>query len=553
MTVQQENGAADTPIIITTDGGVKKTVLVSPSKSVEEDAKQGGQHPEDGDTVEVHYVGTLEDGTEFDSSRKRTEPFKFVLGKGSVIRGWELGVATMERGEVSKFVLSPEYAYGAAGSPPTIPPNATLNFEIELLSWKSKADVSGDGGVMKFVEEEGDGWATPNGQDEALVSIKLCATGEEKEKIFFTVDDEGFMGKGLTIAVKTMKKGERARVVVSPGYSQGKNAGDGSSLEMVVTLHDWRKVEYITADKGVVKKTITAVDDWKQPNDGAKVTLSYVGRLEDGTVFDEKTKDDPLVCMVDEEKFPCEGLELAVKKMKKGEVSHVRLSPQYAFGYQGNNAQPKATVPGDATVEYDVELIEFENAKESWDMETPEKISAATELKGKGNDAFKQGKLSRAIKMWDRAKQMVEYSDNFDTEAKTEAKNITKSIHLNLAAVYLKMGDAVKAREMASKVLETDVYNMKALYRRAQSYMETKDFIEASQDIKTALGNDPDNKDFHFLSKKLKVAEAASAKKEAALWSATFQKMARQNTKEEKVENKKESESEEKVDEQKTS
>jgi FKBP-type peptidyl-prolyl cis-trans isomerase len=86
-----------------------------------------------GDKVTVQYVGTLMDGTEFDSSRKRDKPFDFVLGKGRVIKGWDQGVAGMKVGGKRKLTIPPELAYGARGAPPKIAPNSTLQFEIELL------------------------------------------------------------------------------------------------------------------------------------------------------------------------------------------------------------------------------------------------------------------------------------------------------------------------------------------------------------------------------------------------------------------------------------
>lgn len=90
-----------------------------------------GNYPQSGNRVLVHYTGTLvSNGTVFDSSRNRSEPFSFTLGKGEVIKGWDAGVASMRRNEICDLVCSPEMAYGASGSPPAIPPNATLNFNV---------------------------------------------------------------------------------------------------------------------------------------------------------------------------------------------------------------------------------------------------------------------------------------------------------------------------------------------------------------------------------------------------------------------------------------
>jgi FKBP-type peptidyl-prolyl cis-trans isomerase FkpA len=92
-----------------------------------------GPTPKPGESVTVHYTGWLTGGTKFDSSRDRGEPFTFVLGRGEVIAGWDQGVAGMKVGDKVRLTLGPELAYGRAGYPGVIPPNATLIFEVELL------------------------------------------------------------------------------------------------------------------------------------------------------------------------------------------------------------------------------------------------------------------------------------------------------------------------------------------------------------------------------------------------------------------------------------
>lgn len=95
-----------------------------------------GEQAKAGDLVSVHYVGTLEDGTEFDNSHNRGEPIEFVLGKGMVISGWDAGIALMKEGGKATLVIPPEMAYGAQGAGGVIPGNATLTFDVELVGVK---------------------------------------------------------------------------------------------------------------------------------------------------------------------------------------------------------------------------------------------------------------------------------------------------------------------------------------------------------------------------------------------------------------------------------
>ncbi|WFD00658.1 Nuclear transport factor 2 [Malassezia yamatoensis] len=101
-------------------------------------AGDGQTYPKAGDTVDIHYVGTLDNGTKFDSSRDRGRPFQTRIGVGVVIQGWDEGVLQMSLGERAKLIVSPDYGYGPRGFPPVIPPNSTLVFDVELLAINGK-------------------------------------------------------------------------------------------------------------------------------------------------------------------------------------------------------------------------------------------------------------------------------------------------------------------------------------------------------------------------------------------------------------------------------
>ena len=119
-------------------GGGPTPAVTTPSGLKYIDVKVGtGPSPKLGQEVSVHYVGTLMNGTKFDSSRDHGMPFSFVIGRGNVVKGWDEGVMTMKVGGERKLIVPSELGYGEKGSPDgAIPPDATLNFDVELIGVK---------------------------------------------------------------------------------------------------------------------------------------------------------------------------------------------------------------------------------------------------------------------------------------------------------------------------------------------------------------------------------------------------------------------------------
>jgi peptidylprolyl isomerase len=131
-TVTQEN---NTPIKSNTMSPANAVTTPSGLKYVELE-EGNGVTPQPGQTVVVHYTGTLEDGTKFDSSRDRNQPFSFKIGVGQVIKGWDEGLSTMKVGGRRQLIIPSELGYGARGAGNVIPPYSTLLFDVELLAIK---------------------------------------------------------------------------------------------------------------------------------------------------------------------------------------------------------------------------------------------------------------------------------------------------------------------------------------------------------------------------------------------------------------------------------
>lgn len=215
-----------------------------------------GEKPEPGGIVEVHYTGTLEDGTKFDSSYDRGEPIQFALGQGQVIPGWDEGISLLNVGDKARLVIPPDLAYGERGAGGVIPPNATLIFEVELVSVQpppppppeaptevEEADyTTTDSGLKYYDFEEGTGESPETGQ-----GVSVHYTGWLEDGTMFDSSltrgqpfefqvDVGQVIPGWDEGVASMKVGGKRQLVIPSDLAYGEQGAGGGIIPPNATL-----------------------------------------------------------------------------------------------------------------------------------------------------------------------------------------------------------------------------------------------------------------------------------------------------------------------------
>jgi len=265
-------------------------------------------------------------------------------------------------------------------------------------------------------------------------------------------------------------------------------------------------------DKSLMKKQVGEGEGYDMPKDASNVKLKVDAATDGSSALAgfvattlEFTSGNGQVC---------DALESVVMDMKKGEKAVLTcVNPSLCAEEKLGLKEIKAE-----KVVLFLELLEFEKAKDTWNMSEEEKVDFGLARKDVGSDLFKRGRISLALERYKKVIDLFNYTDNFNEENKAKAKDLKKICELNLAACHLKVKDYSAAKKSCSNVLKDERENVKALFRRAQADVAMKNFEIAMSDLKKCIEIDPQNKAARALYKEAQVGQKEEDKKSKGLF-----------------------------------
>lgn len=263
------------------DGGIVKNVIVK---------GKGDGKPCNGDKVTVHYVCKISNGNETGSSRDKNDNFQFTIGKDEVIKGLEIGVKSMKKCEKCSLIVQPKYAHGIVGLTPKIPANATLELQVELITWEK--DVL-NGNISRIQLIKGTGYTSPKDGNIVEVHIQTKSNGkilEEQNTSFELGKGSDYnIVPGVELALKKFKKGEKCIL---------KNIPPNADVDFEVTLHNFEKNkkiwEYETYEK-IVQANFCKIKGTNLFKDG-KYFLAAKQYKKIVTFLENETHQDNEIC-----------------------------------------------------------------------------------------------------------------------------------------------------------------------------------------------------------------------------------------------------------------
>ena len=371
----QEQGQdipADTEIQ-TTESGLKYSVL---------HRGEGTARPKLGDKVKVHYTGWLTDGTKFDSSRDRGAPSDFVVGQ--VIEGWNQGLQLMSAGDRFKLTIPGDLAYGASGRPPKIPADATLVFDVELISFVSapvfvkanpEATETTESGIKYEILKPGEGDSPTEKDFFQIVYTVWDRNGRMLDSTFQTGRPIEGKVEDMQLAFlreipMLLKRGGVCRIEVTKDQSFGERVpsqfGDlgpegitvwqlelkGFSPPQPVPEYSMPDASDLTTTDSGLKYQVIEEGEGESPKMFQPVKVHYAGWLTDGTLFDSSIeRGSPMSFTLGQ---VIQGWNEGLMLMKPGAVYKFVIPPELGYGTQGT---PGGPIGPDATLVFYVKLI----------------------------------------------------------------------------------------------------------------------------------------------------------------------------------------------------
>lgn len=361
---------------ITTASGLKYTVYEHNTNAPKVDT---------GDVVTVHYLGTLQDSTKFDSSFDRKLPFTVEVGAGKVIKGWDEGLTYLHKGDSALLVIPADIAYGdrKMGS---IPANSTLNFIVKIVDIKKaikpwtvnqKDRVFLEDSLSYIIVEQGSGESVKTNDKVSMqysgyfTDLKKFDSSHDSGKPFEVILGRGRVIKGWDNGIVGMKIGEKRRLYIPYQLAYGENGRQPippkTDLIFDVELVKFEKLSYpnfvngstdtVTMDNGVKYIIGTKTNGAKiKPHD--IVSFAYVGRFTNGNIFDASyDRNDSLTIEVASQKV-IKGLDYGLLELKVGEKARFFIPYDLAYGEQGR----EPIIPAKSDLIFDVHILSKKDA-----------------------------------------------------------------------------------------------------------------------------------------------------------------------------------------------
>jgi peptidylprolyl isomerase len=343
--------------------------------------KGKGKRAEAGQTVKVHYTGTLLDGKKFDSSRDRGEPFEFSLGAGQVIKGWDEGIAMLHIGDRAVLEIPAALGYGNQDMG-SIPPNSTLLFDVELVDIVMPFDLTRSdiqttaSGLKYYYLNKGNGRKPETGNRVTvhytgyLTNGKKFDSSRDRNQPFVFKTGENRVIKAWEEGISMLGAGDHAIFICPPNIAYGERAMGpipaNSTLVFDVELLDVTEAakpqpfdiagkEVITTQSGL-KYIICTKGNGTKVETGKTATFHYTGYLPDGKIFDSSLDRESPIKMPCGAKGGIKGLDEVLALMQAGDKFHVIIPPSLAYGKEGFAGM----IGPDATLTFDVEMLKVE-------------------------------------------------------------------------------------------------------------------------------------------------------------------------------------------------